>query len=189
MNKNVWEQYPQIWKTQATFFSWLRGGIRRSLWARSPIKLEFLKKHRFKIPNPSPRGKLKQVWGGCCAICNNTFPLKEIEVDHKRGNISLNNIEDIQLFIESIVLVSEQDLQLVCKSCHKAKSHAEKQGISFEEALIEKEIIAIIKVKGDKAWLESRGIVPASNAAKRREQIKLKMQEERESVGREKEVR
>lgn len=175
-NKNIWDEYSHIWKTQASFFSWLRGGIRRSLWAKSPIKMEFLKKNRVRIKNPNPRGKTATVWGACCALCNNTFPLSQIEVDHKKGNISLNKIEDIQNFIESIVMVRESSLQLVCKPCHKAKSHSEKMGISLDAARIEKEIIQIMKDKKDKEWLLSRSITPASNATKRRQQIKEEME-------------
>ena len=176
MGNNIWDQYPQIWKTQASFFSWMRGGIRRSLWSKHPVKLEFLKKNRVKIPNPNPRGKVKTVWGGECVMCTKLFPLNQIEVDHKKGNLSLNSVSDIQGFIEGIVLITENDLQLCCKACHKAKSYSEKQGMSFEEAVIEKQIIQIMKDKKDKEWLTNEGIVPASNAKKRREQIKKKME-------------
>jgi len=173
----VLDEYPHIWKTQSALFSWLRGGIRRSLWNNSPIKLEYIKNNRKKIPNPNPKGKVKEVWGATCYLCGKDFPLNKIQVDHLHGNISLNCIEDIQKFIESIVLVSPNDLSLSCIDCHKCKTHAEKQGISFEQALIEKEIIAIIKEKRDKSWLEDRGIIPESNTKKRREQIKKIMEE------------
>lgn len=168
---DIWDEYPHLWKTQSAFFSWIRGGVRRSLWNRSPIKLEFIKNNRRKINNPNPRGKVAQVWGGDCALCNNTFILKDLEVDHKTGNHSLTKIEDIQKFIEGIVLVTESDLQMVCKPCHKAKSMADKQGISIEDALISRKVIAIMKDKLDKQFLIDRGVVPDSTAAKRKLQI------------------
>lgn len=167
----IWDKYPDIWKTQSAFFSWIRGGVRRSLWNRHPIKLEFLKNNRRKINNPNPRGKVAQVWGGDCALCNNTFTIKDLEVDHKTGNHSLTKIEDIQKFIEGIVLVTESDLQMVCKPCHKAKSMADKQGISLEEALISRKVIAIMKEKLDKEFLTERGITPQGTIAKRKLQI------------------
>lgn len=172
---NLWEKYPEIWATQSAFLSWIRGGIRRSLWNRSPIKLEVLKKGRYKIANPNPKGKVSHVWGADCSLCGGCFVIKEIEVDHKTGNHSLNSVSEIQSFIEGIVMVTEDDLQLVCKTCHKAKSLADKQGMSFKEALTEKKIIDIIKTKQDKEWLISKGIAPASNAKLRREQIKKLM--------------
>lgn len=178
MHNSPWNNYPEIWKTQSAFFSWLRGGIRRSLWSKSPIKLEFLRKNRKKIKNPNPKGKVATVWGATCKLCNNDFPLNNIEVDHITGNHSLTCISDIQTFIEGIVLVSEKDLQLVCKPCHKNKTMAERKGISLDEARIEKEVIRIIKEKQDKQWLLSRGLVPASNEKKRREQIRELLKEE-----------
>jgi predicted component of type VI protein secretion system len=73
-------------------------------------------------------------------------------------------------------------LQLVDKEMHKVKSYAEKQGISFEEALIEKRIIAIIKNKQDRQWLIDNGVVPAGNQAARRKQIKQRMEEMNEQI-------
>ncbi len=86
-------------------------------------------------------------------------------------------------FVKGIVLVSEDDLQLVCKPCHKAKSYSEKEGLSFEDALVEKQVIAA--AKESQAWLLARGMVPASNAAKRREQIRevLKSEQRNHSGG------
>lgn len=177
--KEPWKEHPNIWKTQATFMSFLRGGIRRSLWNKSPIKLEYIKKARVRIPNPNPKGRVAEVWGAECALCNKVLPIADIEVDHKQGNVSLNSIGDIQSFIESIVCVSFDDLQLVCKPCHKAKSYSEKQGISFKDAKIEKEVIVICS--GDeKAWLTERGVVPAKNAKLRREQVRGVLNEEQQ---------
>ena len=80
-----------------------------------------------------------------CALTGETHVLKDIECDHIKGNHSLTSIDDIQSFIEGIVLITEDDLQLVSKDAHKVKSYAERKGISFEEARIEKEIIRLCK--------------------------------------------
>lgn len=151
--------------------SFLRGGIRRALWNRSPIKLEFIKQNRRKIKNPNPRGKVETVWGGTCALTGKEFPLNQLEVDHVVGNHSLNNLEDIQSFIENIVLVSFDDLQFVSKDAHRIKSYADKMGITFLEATYHKTAIELGKTKKDIAWLKDRGLKPASNAEKRRQQI------------------
>lgn len=169
MSKEPWGN--PIWPTKAKFMSWLRGGIRRSLWNRSPIKVNFINKHRKRIPNPNPKGKVSEVWGGTCNLCGNDFIISQLDVDHRDGNHSLNELSDIQSFIENIVLVTEDDLQFACKSCHKIKNQMERKGISFQEAANEKLAIELIKAKKDKAWLEEHGIIPESSQAKRRQQI------------------
>lgn len=170
-----WEGSP--WKTRSAYMSYIRGGIRRGLWNRHPAKLHFLNKNRRKIENPNLKNakRFPQVWGADCNICKNTFTLKEIEVDHLKGNHSLQNFKDISSFIEAIVTVTPDDLQLVCKECHKTKSLAEKHGVSFEEALAIKKAIEICKSKKDRDWLLERGIEPASNATKRRAQIEKEL--------------
>ncbi|MNL63275.1 hypothetical protein D3C87_1874000 [compost metagenome] len=79
-------------------------------------------------------------------------------------------------------MVTEDELQFVSKDAHRIKSYAEKQGIAFELALVEKKAIELIKSKKDVAFLESRSIIPASTQAKRREQIKQKLMEETHKV-------
>lgn len=171
-----WIEYPNIWKTEAAFMSWLRGGIRRSLWNRHPVKLEFIRKNRKQIPNPNPRGNKPTVWGGVCALTGAVCALKDLEVDHRTGNHSLRSLDDLQGFIEGIVLVRESDLQFVSKEAHKIKSYAEKQGITFEQAQAEKLAISLIKQKKDVTWLKERGIIPGKNQTIRRQQI-IKTQE------------
>lgn len=166
-----WEGSP--WKTRSAYFSYIRGGIRRGLWNRHPCKIQFLNNNRFKIPNPNPKNakRFPTVWGATCNVCKGTFTLKEMEVDHLKGNHSLQEFKDISTFIESIVTVTPDDLQLVCKDCHKIKSYADKHGVSFEEAVAIKKAIEICKAKKDKEFLLKRGIEPESNATKRRKQV------------------
>ena len=170
-DKKLWEIYPHIWATESTYMSWLRGGIRRYLWSKNPVKLEFIKQNRVKIPNPNPRGKVKEVWGGVCALTGNTYPIGDMEVDHKEGNHSLKTLDDLVPFVKGIVMITLDDLQLVSKEAHKIKSYAEKQGISFEEAKIEKEVIEIIKQKKDKAYCIEHNLVVESTQALRRKVI------------------
>ena len=170
-DKKLWEIYPHIWATESAYMSWLRGGIRRYLWAKNPVKLEFIKQNRVKIPNPNPKGKVKEVWGGVCALTGNIFPIGNMEVDHKEGNHSLKTLDDLVPFVKGIVMITLDDLQLVSKEAHKIKSYAEKQGISFEEAKIEKEVIEIIKQKKDKVYCIEHNLVVESTQALRRKTI------------------
>ena len=170
-DKKLWEIYPHIWATESAYMSWLRGGIRRYLWSKNPVKLEFIKQNRIKIPNPNPKGKVKEVWGGKCALTGEYFVLNELECDHKVGNHSLKTLDDLVPFVKGIVMITLDDLQLVSKEAHKIKSYAEKQGISFEEAKIEKEVIEIIKQKKDKAYCIEHNLVVESTQALRRKVI------------------
>ena len=183
--KKLWEIYPHIWPSESVYMSWLRGGIRRYLWAKNPVKLEFIKQNRIKIPNPNPRGKVKEVWGGVCALTGNIFPIGDMEVDHKEGNHSLKTLDDLVPFVKGIVMITLDDLQLVSKEAHKIKSYAEKQGISFEEAKIEKEVIEIIKQKKDKVYCIEHNLVVESTQAFRRKAIvahKLSLLKEKEDA-------
>lgn len=169
--KEPWLNYPHIWKTKAAFFSYIRGGIRRSLWNRAPQKIEYINKHRKRIKNPNPRGRVAEVWGGVCALCGGEFPQNMLEIDHCTGHHSLKDFDDILPFILAISCVSEDDLQMVCKPCHKIKNLSEAKGISFDVAFAEKEALMILKEKKDLTWLEERGIVPLRSQKARREQI------------------
>ena len=169
--REPWISYPHIWKTKAAFFSYIRGGIRRSLWNRAPQKIEYIKKHRRRIKNPNPRGKVAEVWGGVCALCGGEFPQNMLEIDHKVGNHSLKDFDDILPFILAISCASEDDLQLCCKDCHRVKTLCERNGTTFEQAKAEKAALLLIKEKKDLQWLKERGVLPASSQQKRREQI------------------
>lgn len=173
-----WQLYPQFWKTEAAFLSFIRGGIRRHLWAKNPVKLEFIKEARKMITNPNVKlrkGRPK-VWGGVCEMCNKEHILKNMEVDHKTGEFTLRQVTDIQKFVEGIVFVRKEDLAFLCKPCHKGKTYSERFSVSLEDAIIEKRAIAIMK--GDeKAWLTSQGLTPASNAKLRRVQITKHLKE------------
>lgn len=158
MSKQMpWEAYPDIWKTESAFMSWIRGGIRGGLWNKHPVKLEFLKKSRIKIPNTNPRSmkRFPEVWATKCAITGEIIPLNKAEVDHKTGEHTLRNLDDIASFIKDIVLVTEDDLQIVSKDVHKIKTLAERKGITFEDAVIEKKVIAFgnLPVKEQKSFL------------------------------------
>lgn len=103
--------------------------------------------------------------------------MKEGQVDHVVPAGSLQRKGDIQGFVERLLFITKDDLRLVCKNCNSTLAYAEKQGISFEEAMAVKKAIDIVKQKKDKQFLEERGIIPASTQAKRREQIEQILKE------------
>lgn len=166
-NYKPWEEYPELWKTEGQFWAYLRGCIRRGLWEKSPIKLDFKNKNCF----PPPKGyNGRAKTGQYCALSGKWEGKSKLEVDHVEGNVSLSSWEDVLPFILHMI-PPKGSMQLVTKEAHKIKSHQEKKGYeTFEEAAADKE--AILICKGDeKKWLEERGIVPESNAKLRRQQV------------------
>ena len=148
--KKILKENPEIWKTESAYFSYIRGCIRLG-WSKNPVKLKLLKKVKKQIPNPNygkPRNTKPTVMGATCEICDNDFPMKLIEIDHRHGGTySLRCVADIQNFFENVCIVTEDDLRVVCKGCHGCLTYAAKMDISFEQARIEKQFIQIKKDK------------------------------------------
>lgn len=175
--REPWKEYPELWKTEAEWWSFLRGCLRRGLWEKSPIKLSF-KNANCSPPPEGYTGRAKS--GTYCALSGEWIGKSRLEVDHCEGHKSLLCWEDVLPFI--LHLVPEKGtLQLVDKEMHKVKSYSERMGVSFEQALAEKQAIQIIKEKKETQWLTSRGIVPGSNAKKRREQVVEQLLKEKEN--------
>ena len=169
-SKNPWGDGTP-WKNSTAFFTYLRGCLRKA-WSLNPIKLNLLKNKRYQIANPNPKGKKPTVWGAKCEMCSGEFPLSMIQVDHKNPAGKLNKTEDIQGFVERLLYVTEEDLRLVCVDCNSALAYADKYGVSYEEACIEKKIIEICKSKKDRQFITESGVVPKTNQKDRRNQIK-----------------
>ena len=165
------------WKNSVAFFTYLRGCLRKA-WSSSPIKHNLIKKKRKQIKNPNPNGKKETVFGFTCEMCNTDHVIANGQVDHKIAAGSLRKTEDIQGFVERLLYVTEEDLRLICKGCNSALAYADKNGMSYEDAVKEKKLIEICKTKKDVQFLRDRGIQPASNASKRKQQVREVLQNE-----------
>jgi len=146
----------------------------RSAWMKSNVKLAYLYKNTIPDMDDSTRTK----WLCKCEICQGTFKLTDVQIDHKMGNHSFTKADDFRSYFDNILMVGFDDLQVLCVSCHECKSMAERLGISFQEASYHKQAIALQKTKKDSEWLKCRGILPGSNKDKRRVQIVDKLREE-----------
>lgn len=167
------EKYPDLFPTEASFWAYLRGALRRSLWSKSPMKLRF-KQSTASPPPESYTGRGRK--GHYCALTGEWVAISRSDVDHLEGGVHLLCEEDIVPFIIHMLAIDEE-LQVVHKDAHKIKSYAERQGISFEDAMLEKKAIEIIKNKLDHQWLTERQIKPGSNQKVRRQQIVDKLKE------------
>ena len=150
----------QFYKSQADFMSVVRSGIRQGLWNKHRVKMELKKTTRRKIknPRPNPRKGAEFVWGCECNICHGEFRESDCEVDHLVGESSLKDLDDLVAFFKKIVLVTPQDLQIVCKECHGIKTYSERYGMSFEKARATKKAIEVMKTDKYKKELVRLGI-------------------------------
>ena len=134
-NKEPWKVEGVPWKTESAFWVWVRGILRKG-WSRHPVKIEYINLHRKKIKNPNPKSakKFPTVWGMTCSICGKDHVQSNIEIDHVGDNAKFTSLKDTENYVKHLYLVDFASLREVCKPCHKIVSHAQNEGISFEEA-------------------------------------------------------
>lgn len=169
-----WE-FSGVWKTKAAYFSWLRGQLRR-IWNKSPIKHEWRMANRERIENPNPKTKERYpyVWGGKCAITGKYFTMNELEVDHIDPAGSLSDWSDLEGY--ALRLLASNNLRFVNKEDHKIVSHAWNKGLTFEEAIIDKKVIAFKKMSASDQIKALQELDPegehGTNATQRAERYK-----------------
>lgn len=140
IHKEPWELHPELWKTKAAFFAYLRGGL-RLIWSRYPAKLAWKKDQLFPPP-ASYSGRAKKL--GTCYYCKESFPGSNLEVDHVSQAGQCTSWETSADFLKKL-LDCNDNWVLACKPCHKIKSYAERTGMDFQRALVEKSVIAWLK--------------------------------------------
>ena len=103
--------------TEAAFFGWLRSLLRnRYMRGWKPIN-EVAKDNRRPITYKS-----RSKWEYQCAYCKNWFLRKEIDIDHIKPCGTLKSFDDLSHFAKKL-FVEKQGLQVLCKPCHKNKTH------------------------------------------------------------------
>lgn len=98
--------------------SCLRGGFRR--WAPKYNAL-----NKAKVGIKTNKLTKRKAMHYKCAVCNKVFPRTGVQVDHI---IPIGKVETWDGFIERLFCDSD-NLQVLCKSDHKAKTQAER-GVS-----------------------------------------------------------
>lgn len=147
MIKEPWEECPEVWPTQAKYFEWIRGQMRRA-WSRHPVKIKFINANRFKAAlgkkgPKNPDGKM--VWCGVCAHCHGTYTFKQLQVDHIHGAGSFRGWADFTEWMMGLMHINVDGLQFMCKQCHDTKTYADTHDLLFEDAEIEKQVILWLK--------------------------------------------
>jgi hypothetical protein len=110
--------YP-AWTT-AKFWAFVRSGL-RAKWSRWPPRFAALKNVKRTVTGQRHRYEFQ------CAVCQQWFKQKDVEVDHIESAGSLNKLEDLAGFVERL-FVSEDRLRVVCKPCHKRITHEHRTG-------------------------------------------------------------
>jgi 5-methylcytosine-specific restriction endonuclease McrA len=107
--------------TNAMFWSFIRSALRnKSRWWKPITQCRMNSRRAYKGTNK------RQKFEYQCNKCKNWFPDKQIAVDHKVPAGSLNSGDDLKGFVER--LFCEQDnLQVLCTTCHDKKTLKEKQ--------------------------------------------------------------
>lgn len=154
--------------TESAWLAWIRSALRsKSLkWKPRGDTLEAARR-------PYKGANKLQKWEYQCAICKKWYKAKEVIVDHfPKAAGSILKFEDIGEFCNNLFCDST-NLRVLDKQCHDCHTLAEKNGITFEEAKLEKEIIEFCKkpTKEIVAFLISNGYTTSqmSNATKRRQ--------------------
>ncbi len=143
-----WQQCPDVWKSKAQFFQWMRGQMRRA-WSRHPVKVAYMHQHRKRVPlgRKTTKNPTGLVWGCQCEHCHQEFKQTECEVDHIDAAGSFKGWEDFEAWMHKLMHINFNSIRVVCKICHRIISYAERTGKSFEDAKLEKKVIAFSKLK------------------------------------------
>lgn len=147
--------------TDKEVIKWWRDCV-RGMWGNSIFKQKYIKENSMLIDNTNPRSmkRFPQVRKFKCAICGEMFGSGAIEIDHINSENTLTDYKHAEDFLKTILFTSPYKLQVLCKDekkklngknevvrfgCHSIKTYAERYGMTFEQAKLEKEIINICK--------------------------------------------
>ena len=173
----------KVWKdskgnpSESQYWSWLRGALCR-LWSDYPLRKVWKQSQLRPVTKEEREAKLyhsstKNV--GQCSFCKEWMAGSKLECDHLVESEGCTSKETAESFLWHCGGLVAEDFSLACKKCHKTQSYSQRSGLSFEDSVVEKEVIAICSAKQDKEWLIARGIKPESNAAKRKIQIRQEL--------------
>jgi len=129
--------------TEKQKYQRLRSALRRVTMQSYPVISEAKRLAKITI---TEEGKTKVRY--ICSICNNNFNSADVAVDHIVPAGSLTSFNDVEGFVTKLFCRIE-NLQVLCNDCHSHKTYADRMGITFEEAMIEKKVIAFGKLPVD----------------------------------------
>jgi hypothetical protein len=113
--------------TESMFWSMIRSALRqKSRWWKPIGECKKLARRVYKGKNK------RQKWEYLCNKCKQWYKSDQVNVDHIEPAGSLNCSNDLPSFVDT--LFCEQDnLQVLCKTCHDQKTQLEKQLKQFKK--------------------------------------------------------
>lgn len=153
--------------TESAWLAWVRSAL-RSKSLKWPPRNAALQAARRAYEGDN---KL-QKWEYKCAICGNYFKAKEVCVDHyPKPAGSILSVQDIGEFANNLFCEVE-NLRVLCVEDHALHTLCEKNGISMEEASLQKRVTELMKLPKQEilAFLQQRGYTDdsVSNNEKRK---------------------
>jgi hypothetical protein len=128
-------------KKPVNFFVWLRSSLRKISQRHPPIYAALAAAKRPYVGD-NPRQKICYE----CAKCKGLFSAKQVAVDHVVEAGKLQGWEDVQGFMQRL-FCDESGLAVLCHDCHSIKTYMFKNSVTEEEAIIQKEVINILKTE------------------------------------------
>lgn len=101
--------------TESRYTSFVKGGL-RSASQRWPPKYKVLNEACIGQQVNPKSGRLAKFF--TCNICKESFPAKEVEVNHKIPVVPLTGFDSWDALIERLFCEKEY-LEVCCKPCHK----------------------------------------------------------------------
>lgn len=121
MPKSNKEYAGNTW-TKARYFAFIRSALRRA-WQKYPVKWQVL--GASASPNDGRfDSRTKKMYQ--CNVCKNWFKAKDVQVDHIKPAGTLKEYKDLPEFV-STLFCEEDNLQVICKECHDAKTKEERE--------------------------------------------------------------
>lgn len=109
--------------TESAFWSFIRSALRqKSRWWKPITECKMKARRAYKGTNK------RQKYEYQCNECKGWFAEKEINVDHIVPAGSLNCAQDLPGFVERL-FCEQENLQVLCTSCHDKKTKLEKNGL------------------------------------------------------------
>lgn len=167
--------------TESAYLAWIRSAL-RSKSLRWPPRASALELARRAYKGP----RKQQKWEYQCAICKKWYTAKEVVVDHfPVAAGSILSVEDIGPFANNLYCEVD-NLRVLDKVCHDIHTLAEKNGISFEDARLLKQVLETMKLptKEILAICKEHGYNTSklTNAAKRKAAITEIINKEKTNV-------
>lgn len=116
----------------------IRSAVRKK-WMSANSKLAFLESKR----EPDLDINSRRIWKWKCSHCGGYFGLGEINVDHISQEETFTDLDQAMLWASSILNAGgTEDLQILCVPDHEIKTHVDETGLSWEDAVLDKNAIA-----------------------------------------------